>query len=285
MSIFHQVRAAALVLLAGLAAFGAEEGNRPFPPFKIAGNLYYVGADDIASYLIATPQGHVLINTGYESTPAIIAANIEKLGFKLTDVKILLNSQAHFDHVAGQAAMKEMTGAEVWVSEADAPLIESGGRNDFVFGDRYTFPPVRVSRRFKDGEKITIGGSTIVAHITPGHTKGCTTFTMQVMDAGKSYDVVFVGGTAINPGTKLVDNPKYPAIQSDYARTWRILRALKCDLFLGAHGQYFDLKQKYARLEKGGQPNPFIDPNGYSEYLDRSEKSYNEYLAKERSSR
>src|SRR5947209_4315672 len=171
----------------------AQQGNEPFPPFKIAGNIYYVGADDIASYLIVTPAGHIVLNNGYENTAPLIRDSIQKLGFSLKDVKILLNGQAHFDHVAGQAAFQQWTGgARIYSSAADARVMESGGKADPRFGKDYHYPPVRVDHIVEDGEKVTLGGVTLVAHLTPGHSVGCTTWTMTVTEGGKPYEVVFV---------------------------------------------------------------------------------------------
>ena len=275
------LRRIALVCSFVIAAF-AQEGNRPHQPYKIAGNLYYVGADDIASYLVATPQGHVLINSGYETTPALIRASVERLGFNITDIKILLNSQAHYDHIAGQAVMKEMSGAEVWASAADAPVIEGGGKGDFRFEGIHSYRPVKVSHIVKNGDKVTLGGTTLVAHLTPGHTKGCTTWTMEVTEGGKKYDVVIVGGTAVNPGVTVAVNPKYPNIAEDYARTFRVLRALKCDIFLGAHGGYYGMRAKYERMKSGAGVSAFVDPEGYATYVNRAEKSFLEQLEREK---
>lgn len=270
----------ALVLLPCLL-FAQSNDNLPFPPHKVIANVYYVGASDIASYLIATPQGHILINSGYETTPAIIRKNVEALGFKVSDIKILLNGQAHWDHIAGQAAMKEMSGAEVWASEADAPVIEGGGKGDFRFEGEHSYPPVKVSRRLKHGDTISLGGTTLFAHMTPGHSKGCTTFTMKVREGGRDYDVVFVGGLSINPGVTLVNNTKYPKIVEDYERTYRILRALKCDIFLGSHGGYYGMKAKYEKLKAGATTNPFLDPEGYAGFVDAQERAFRKQLAAE----
>ena len=260
----------------------AQEGNRPHPPYKIAGNLFYVGADDITSYLITTPQGHILVNTGYETTPALIRASVEQLGFKVSDIKIILNGQAHIDHVGGQAVMKEMSGAEVWASAADAPVIEGGGKGDFRFDGIHSYPPVKVSRIVKDGDRVTLGGTTLVAHLTPGHTKGCTTWTMQVTEGGRTYDAVIVGGTGINPGVTVAVNAKYPKIAEDYARTFRVLRALKCDIFLGAHGNYYGMRAKYERMKAGAGVAAFVDPDGYAAFVNHAEKAFLDQLAREK---
>lgn len=181
--------------------------------------------------------------------------------------------------------MKEWTGAQVVSSEADAVVIEGGGKGDFRWEGISSYPPVKVSRRVKDGERLTLGGTTLIAHLTPGHTKGCTTWTLQVEEGGKKYDVVIVGGTSINPGVVLLNNPKYPNIADDYAKTWRILRALRCDFFLGAHGGYYGMLEKYELMKRGAKKNPFIDPEGYAAKIDAWEKTYLDQLARERAAR
>lgn len=274
-----------LLLLAALAspavAQTPHEGNQPFPPYKIMGNLYYVGADDITAYLVATPAGHILLNSGYVETVPLIRDSIRKLGFRVEDVKILLNSQAHGDHVAGQAAMRKLTGAKVYSSQPDAVVIESGGKADPRWGREETYPPVKVDHIVGDGEQVKLGGSVLVAHLTPGHSIGCTTWTMQVSEGGKHYDVVFVGGVTINPGVHFVGRPTYPGIADDFARTFRVLRALQCDVFLGAHGKYYGMLRKYRQMQQSPQPNPFIDPQGYRDLIDRSEKAYLDQLKRE----
>lgn len=274
-----------LVLLCSLAAGapGAEEGNQPFPPFRIIGNIYYVGARDIASYLIVTPAGDFLLNTGYEDTALLIRASIQHMGFHLSDIRILLNSQAHFDHVAGQAAMQKWTGAKIYSSAADATVLETGGKTDPLYGKEHTFTPVKVDRIVRDGEGVTLGGVTLVAHLTPGHTRGCTTWTMKVADAGKQYDVVIVGGTSINPGVRLLHAPTYPGIADDFAQTFRVLRSLHCDIFLGAHGSYYGMISKRERQQAGQGSTPFLDPQGYRDYVDRAEQTYRAALRREES--
>jgi len=267
--------------LAAGAASQPEEGNQPFPPFRIIGDIYYVGASDIAAYLITTPAGDFLMNSGYEDTAPLIRNSIQSLGFRLSDVKILLNSQAHFDHVAGQAALQKWTGAKIYSSAADAGVLESGGKTDPRFGKEWTYPPVKVDHIVRDGEGVTLGGVTLVAHLTPGHTQGCTTWTMTVADRSKRYDVVFVGGTSINPGVRLVRAPTYPGIAEDYATTFRVLRSLHCDIFLGAHGAYYGMQAKRERQKAGQGSSAFIDPQGYREYVDRAERTYREALRRE----
>ncbi len=266
-----------------LFAQGNADWTEPFPPFRIAGNLYYVGSKGLANYLITTPQGHILINSDLEANVPLIRASIEKLGFKFSDVRILLISHAHWDHDAGSAMIKQITGAAYMVMDADVPVVESGGKADFHYGNDpgSLYPPVKVDRVLHDGEEVKLGDAVLVAHLTPGHTKGCTTWTMKVTDAGKTYDAVIVGSPNVNPGYKLVNNAPYPRIAEDYGRMFRVLKSLPCDLFLGAHGSYFDLEAKYARMKEAGQ-SPFIDPDGYKKFVAQKEQDFRTELAKQK---
>lgn len=246
------------------------------------GNIYYVGSKDLASYLIVTPQGDILINSNLTSSPAQIRHSVEQLGFRFSDIKILLISHAHFDHAAGSAAIKQMTHARYMVMDADVPVIESGGRADFQFGpspDMY-FPATKVDRVLHDGSEVRLGDTVLVAHLTPGHTKGCTTWTLKVHDNGHVYNVVIVGSPNVLSDYKLVHNTAYPQIASDYEKTFRVLKSLPCDVFLGAHGSYFGLQEKYARIKIGG-PNPYIDPTGYKAYVAEHEQEFIEDLHKQ----
>jgi metallo-beta-lactamase class B len=256
--------------------------TEPFPPFRIAGNLYYVGSKGLANYLITTPHGNILINSDLEANVPMIEASIEKLGFKFTDTKILLISHAHWDHDAGSAKIKQLTGARYMVMDADVPVVESGGKGDFQYGNRaeFLYPPNKVDRILHDGDMVSLGGTVLVAHLTPGHTKGCTTWTMKVADGGKTYNVVIVGSPNVNPGYKLVHNQEYPQIAEDYKRMWRVLKALPCDIFLGAHGGYFGMEEKYPLLKNGGA-NPFVDPEGYKKFVAEKEQEFRTELAKQ----
>jgi len=257
--------------------------TEPFPPFRVAGNLYYVGSKDLATYLITTPKGHILINSDLETSVPLIRASVERLGFKFSDIKILLISHAHWDHDGGSAAIKGLTGATYMVMDADVSVVESGGKTDFQYGNQPAslYPPAKVDRVLHDGDEVRLGGVTLVAHLTPGHTKGCTTWTMKVEEAGKIYDVVIVGSPNVNEGYKLVGNSLYPEIASDYERTFRVLKSLPVDIFLGAHGDYFDLLTKYARLKEGAV-TPFIDPAGYKRYITEREEAFRTELAKQK---
>jgi len=262
----------------------SRASNQPVEPFRILGNVYYVGASDVTSFLITTPEGDILLDGGLEETAPMIRDNVRKLGFRMEDVKILLSSHSHFDHAGGLAALKQMTGAKLAAMDADAPLLARGGKGDFRFGDDLDFPPVQADRILHDGDTVTLGGATLTAHLTPGHTPGCTTWTMKVTDGGKSYDVVFLGSDTINPGVVLTNNPKYPQIAADYARTYEVLKKLPCGVFLASHGSFFDLKGKSERLrtrKTPETPNPFIDPQAYREHVKEREEVYRRQLAAE----
>ena len=255
----------------------------PFPAHHVIGNLYFVGSKSFGIYLVTTPQGHILINTGLEGSVPMIQQSVEKLGFKFSDIKILLISHAHYDHDAGAARIKQLTGAKYMVMDADVPVVESGGEKDFFYGHTpgMLYPATKVDRILHDGDTVSLGDSMLTAHLTPGHTKGCTTWTMKVHEGSKSYDVVIVGGTNVNEGYKLVNNPAYPQIASDYEKTFRVLRSLHCDVFLGAHGSYYDLESKYARMS--ANTNPFIDPKGYHAFVDDREQAFRTELARQQS--
>lgn len=275
-----------LSLVLGLADTLYAQANdwmEPFPPFRIAGNLYYVGSKGLANYLITTPQGHILINSDLEASVPLIRASVEKLGFKFTDVKIILISHAHWDHNAGSATIKKMTGAKYMVMDADVPVVESGGKTDFQYGNTpgSLYPATKVDRVLHDGEEVTLGGAVLVAHLTPGHTKGCTTWTLKVSEGGHTYNAVIVGSPNVNPGYKLVNNPLYPQIAEDYARMFKVLQSLPCDLFLGAHGSYFGMEDKVARMKEGGR-NPLIDQEGYKAFVAQKEQEFRTELAKQK---
>ena len=247
--------------------------NKPFPPHKVIANVYFVGTNELGSFLITTPQGHILINSDFESTVPVIRASVEKLGFKFTDIKILLGSHAHGDHMEGDAMVKELTAARVMAMEQDVPALRKmmpGGK------------PHPIDRILHDGDEVTLGGTTLVAHLTAGHTKGCTTWTMKAKEGNRTYDVVILGSIGVNPGYILVNNKDYPQIADDYVRSFKVLRALPCDVFLGSHGRFYDLGSKYAKLGKG--ENPFIDPEGYKAHLDLQEKNFYAKLAEQKKS-
>jgi metallo-beta-lactamase class B len=252
--------------------------NRPVAPFRIIGNIYYVGASDITSFLIVSREGDILIDGGLVETAPQIEANIQKLGFRLSDVKILLNSHAHYDHAGGLSELERATGAQFYASVGDAPVLQSGGRSDFFFGDSLTFPPVKVDRLLRDGDVVKLGGTTLTAHLTPGHTKGCTTWTTTAEENGTAHPVVFVCSTTVLSGVRLVNNPAYPNIASDFEHTFQTLKSLPCDVFLASHGSFFNLTDKRAALRREPKSNPFVDPAGYRAYVVRSEAAFREEL-------
>lgn len=258
--------------------------NQPVEPYRIAGNLYYVGASDITSFLIATPEGHILLDGGFVETVPIIRENVRKLGFRLEDVKVLLNSHAHYDHAGGLAELKRLTGAKLAASEADAPQLARGGKGDPALGDQFPFPPVEVDRLLRDGDQVSLGGTTLTARLTPGHTPGCTTWTMKVPEGGRTYDVVFVGSASVLPGVRLAERPSYPGIAEDFAQTFRRLEGLPCDIFLASHGSFYGATGKAARLAKGGGKgtNPFVDPEGYRAWVAGAKGAYSKRLEAEK---
>jgi len=261
---------------AGIAT--RPEWSRRVAPFHIIGNIYYVGTEDIGIYLITTPDGDILIDGGLARTVPLIEQNIAKLGFKISDVKILLNSHAHFDHASGLAQLKRDSGAKFYASAADAPILERGY---ITFGPsaNYHFPPVKVDRIVKDGEQISLGGAVLTAHLTPGHTPGCTSWTTPVKESGVTHNAIFYCSTSVadNP---LVDNPQYPTIVSDYRASFAKLRAIDADVFLAPHALFFHPQEKLKKV-KPGAPNPFVDPGELHRFVDESERNFDEELAKQ----
>ncbi len=272
-----------LPLLLSFVTVGAlsaqSDWDEPFPPHRIADNLYYVGSKGLATYLITTSKGHILINSSFERTVPIIRGNVEKLGFKFADIKILLASHAHSDHVEGHALIKELTGARVEVMEGDARVIATGGRGQYLY--KQIWRPCTVDRVLKDGDTVTLGEATLTARLTPGHTRGCTTWTMQAADGVKSWNVVIIGSPNVNPGYQLIGNREYPEIADDFTRTFRLLKSLPCDIFLGAHGNYYGMEGKFARLQQDSKTNPFVDPEGYRAYVENRDSAFRETLEKQ----
>jgi len=280
------VVAAALGLTSGMSTPAQTTGQEflvPFAAHRVIGNIYFVGSSSLGIYLITTPQGHILVNAGLAASVPGIQKSVETLGFKFSDVKILLISHGHYDHDAGAARIKELTGAKYMVMDADVPVVESGGKEDFFYGERkeMRYPAAKVERVLHDGDTVSLGGVVLTAHLTAGHTKGCTTWTMKVQDGGKSYDVVIVGSPNVNEGYKLVNNAVYPQIASDYERGFQVLKSLHCEVFLGAHGAYYGMEAKYARIKNGGA-NPFIDPDGYKDYVNEREQAFRAELARQK---
>src|SRR5215472_12875923 len=244
-----------------------EQQETQFPPHKIAGNIYYVGTQSLSAFLVVTPEGNILINSAYERTVPVIRKSIEDLGFRFADTKVVLGSHAHADHMEGDALVKELTGAKVMAMAEDVPALQRmmpGGK----------LHPI--DRVLHDGDEVTLGGSTLVAHLTPGHTRGCTTWSMKVQEGGQTYNVVIIGSMGVNAGTRLVNNPQVPGIADEYKRGFKVLRGLACDVPLGSHPAMYNLAEKYPKLGKG--PNPFIDPAGYKAELDIEEHAFLQVL-------
>jgi metallo-beta-lactamase class B len=257
----------------------------PIAPFRIADDLYYVGSRDLASYLIHTTQGEILINSSLESSVPLIRASVEALGFHFKDIKILLISHAHFDHDAGSAGILKETGAKYMVMDADVPVVESGGATDFFYKDPVKhYPAAKVSRVLHDGDEVRLGNAVLVAHKTPGHTQGCTTWSLKVRDAGHVYDAVIVGSWNVNAGFRLVDKPgepaSYPGIAQDFKHTFATLETLPIDVFLGAHGSYFDMLGKLDRQKSDAQ-NVWIDPAGYRAKVAERKGAFEAELARQ----
>jgi metallo-beta-lactamase class B len=251
---------------------GPDDMTTQFPPYKVIGNIYYVGTTSLGIFLIVTPQGNILINSTYERNMPVILKSVEQLGFKLSDTKILLGSHAHADHQEGDALFKQVTGAQVMAMAEDVPALEAmkpGGKTH----------PIDIV--LHDGDEVSLGGSTLVAHLTPGHTRGCTTWTMRVEEAGKIYNVVIICSLGVNPGFKLVNNVEVPQISAEFTRAFETMRSLPCDVPLGSHPGMYNMQEKYARLEQGG-PNPFIDPAGYKTELDIDEAMFHAVLDQQR---
>jgi metallo-beta-lactamase class B len=257
------------------------EWMKPVSPFRLLGNLHYVGASEVSAFLLTTPAGHVLLDTGPVETLPMLERNVQALGFRLADVKVILNSQAHFDHCGGFAELRRRTGARILASEADAALMERGGKGDFAYGDDYPYEPVVPDQRIRDGEPVKLGDLTLTATLTPGHTRGCTTWWTRVEEGGRTYDVVFLCGLTVSP-FKLTNNPVYPAVADDARRSIARLRSMQADVMLGAHGFWFDLTGKAARLVKARRsrgPNPFVDPGELTRHLDEMSRDLDQALA------
>jgi metallo-beta-lactamase class B len=269
------------VLLVGFLLPLLISAQKIFPPLRIVGNLYYVGDNDLASYLVVTPKGDILINTGFEYSVPEIQSRVRALGFQAKDIKILLVTHAHSDHAAGEAKMKKLTGAKMLAMREEVELLETGGKTDYLFGSSGWFPPVKVDHALEDGEKIELGGSVVTAYLHPGHTKGSTSFAMEIAEAGRTYRVLIANLGNINDGTVLLHNPRYPNIIQDYARTFQAQKELPCDIFLTSHAGQFGLLNKWHPGDVY-DPSRFVDPAGYVRAVERSESRYLRQLEEER---
>ncbi|MGD0445100.1 MAG: subclass B3 metallo-beta-lactamase [Edaphobacter sp.] len=287
---------AVLMLLAWALVLGARAQVKaiwttPIAPFRIADNLYYVGSQDLAAYLVTTPKGNILINANLPSSPAQIRASVEKLGFRWEDTKVLLVAHAHFDHAGGAAEIQRETHAKLEVMEYDAEVMKAGGTNDFLraSGSVLPFPPAHVDRVLHDGDTVKVGDQILTAHRTGGHTRGCTTWTMRVHlpsdPAGRTRDVVIVGGYTMWSDYHLISTNQqgesYPGIADDFRRTFLLYRSLPCDIFLADHGEHFELLGKLSRLPKEGDA-VWVDPQGYRATIDSAERSFEKNLSAQR---
>lgn len=264
---------AAIALYPCAAAAQRSDWNAPFPPHRVVDNLYFVGTQALGTFLVATPDGHILINSDYETTVPVIRASVEQLGFKFEDIKIVLGSHAHDDHMQGDALVKELTGAQVMAMRADVPALRQmrpGGKEH------------PIDRVLDDGDRVTLGGSTLTAHLMPGHTKGCTSWAIELEEGGQRYQAEIVCSFGILG--KLVDNAEYPEIADDYVASFAKARALPVDVFLGSHGFFYDLENKYPKLlaRARGEPNPYIDHAGYLRYIDQQEQAFRSALEEQR---
>ena len=274
-----------VLALIGTAAVSAQyfpyepDWNRPAPPHRVIDNVYFVGTTELGAFVVTTPRGHILIDPGFDETAPLIRTSMRTLGLAYEDIRVLLTTQAHFDHVAGMARIKQETGARVEAMREDAALLESGGRGDFLFGNDRSFRPVKVDRVLSHGDVVEQGGVKLTAHHTPGHTKGATTFTMVVDENGWSHQMIFATSTTVNAGTALVDNSAYPGIVADWERTYAILDSLSPGVWVSAHSGYFYMKGKPARIGRG--ENPYIDPKGFRRYVMESRQRFSRLLAEQ----
>jgi metallo-beta-lactamase class B len=281
-------------LLASLAVAAAAADNagwnKPVEPLRVVGPVHFVGTNELGAFLVTTPEGYVLIDGGLPESAPLIEQSIRKLGLDPRRIRVLLITQAHFDHVGSLAHFKQLSGARVEVMDGDVSLLESGGRTDYLFGDAagradaasFRFEPAKVDRTLRDRDTVTLGGVTLTARKTPGHTPGSTTWLTTVEEGGRRYQVVFAASTSINPGTRLVDRPSYPGIAEDFAHAFEVLESLRPDVFLGGHTGFFDLEGKRARLGQGASGNPFVDPEMFRAHVASRKRAFEEYRAKER---
>ena len=268
-------------LIISPAAAQPDGWAKPFPGHRVIGNLYAVGTYDLASFLITSQDGHILINTGLEDSTSLIRENIESLGFRLEDVRILLTTQAHWDHTAALAEIKEVADAEMWATAGDAPVLEDGGFSDPHFGGRESFAPVNVDRILTDGEVIELGETRLTVLETPGHTVGSSSYTMTVRAGERDYAVVIANMGSINEGKRLVVDPTYPGVAEDFAETFRRQKLLPVDVWVASHGSQYGLHEKY-EPGQAYDPDTFVDPEGFFAEVERLERVYLEQVASER---
>ncbi|MDE0002239.1 MAG: subclass B3 metallo-beta-lactamase [Rhodospirillaceae bacterium] len=274
---------ATLLLAAPIAGLQAQPADwaEPFPGHRVIGNLYAVGTAGLAVFLITSDEGHIQINTGMEDSTPLIRENIESVGYRLEDVRILLTMQAHWDHTAALAEIKEITGAEMWATAGDGRVLEDGGFSDPHFGGRVSFRPIEVDRIIRDGEIIELGDTRLRVHHHPGHTEGSSSYSMQVTENGRDYSVLIANMGTINEGKRLVVDPTYPGVAEDFARTFASQKAMDVDVWVAAHGGQYGLLDKY-QPGQAYSPDTFVDPEGFLAEVERLERIYDEQVAAER---
>ncbi len=261
--------------------------NNPEAPFRLAGPIYYVGTQQLAVFLVSSPQGHILIDGGMPNSAAVIEKSIRDIGFKPEDIRILLTTQAHFDHVGTHAHFKKLSGAMMQAMTGDEKLLRDGGKSDYLFGANpaFHFPRVPVDRVLKDGDIVTIGGTRLTARHTPGHTPGSASYEMTVNEGGREYKVVFAASTSVNPGTRFVKNPSYPGILEDFRKTFTLLESLQPDIFVSGHATFFNLKEKRAKMNPESPAAAFVDPAGYKRLLAEKKKAFETLVSQEQAGR
>ena len=268
-------------LFVGEAEAQRENWSRPFEGFQIIGNLYGVGSFDLSVFLITTDEGHILINTGLQDSTQMIRDNIESLGFRLEDVKILLTQQAHWDHTAALAEIKQLTGAEIWATVGDARVLEDGGYSDPHFGGRESFPPVDVDKIIRDGEVIELGALDLTVHHHPGHTEGSSSYSMVMNENdGRDYNVLIANMGTINGGKRLTVDPTYEGVAEDFLNTYRKQKEMDVDIWVAAHNSQYNMHEKY-RMGQTYNPETFVDPSGFIRAIEELEQRYKEYVAEE----
>jgi metallo-beta-lactamase class B len=287
-----------LAILAAVIAFAVPQNTPSSPPsermdtsrwndyeapFRLAGPVYFVGTTQLAAFLVSTPQGQILIDGGMPSTAPVIEKSIRELGFKPEDIRILLTTQAHFDHVGSHAHFKKLSGARVEAMKGDDVLLRDGGQSDYLFSSNadYHFPRVPVDRVLTDGDIVTIGGARLTARRTPGHTPGSATYLMTVTEAGRDYQIVFAASTTVNPGTRLVNAPSYPGILQDFRTAFSVLESLNPDIFVSGHSGFFGLQQKRARMTKQNPAEAFVDREGYKRLIAERKKDFEALVSSE----